>query len=346
VTSRRLGGALAALLAGGTLVAGGVAGGTASSAAADSGGTPGYCPTKEGVTVVVDFQELGGGIVVRCAPGPVVPGYTGLDALQDAGFTPEGVRQYGLAFICRIAGKPAPDQKLAIEGDPNYRENCNQTPPQAAFWGYWYAPNGGSWTYSQVAAMNRDAIPGGFEGWSFSLNHAPGDSPPPGVAPKRPPHEPPTSPPPTSPPTHSPPTQPPTHSPTHPPTQPPTHPSPPTQPTHRATQSSGVGSPAQGSTPPTGQAQTTKGRHRASGEAVSTTSPVPTGWAPATGSASGTDPVAMGHNAAGERVSGELPDVASSDGGSAMTAVGGLGLVALLVAGGGVAAWRRRASRE
>ncbi|MEJ7629940.1 MAG: hypothetical protein WKF54_10155, partial [Nocardioidaceae bacterium] len=149
-------------------------------------GTPGYCPTDEGVTVVVDFQELGGGIVVRCATGPVVPGFTGIDALQGTGFDPEGVRRYGLAFVCRIADRPTADQELPVDGNPHYKEACVNTPPVSAFWSYWYAPDRGTWTYSQESALSRDALPGGFEGWSFSLNHSEGSAPPPGIPPRRP----------------------------------------------------------------------------------------------------------------------------------------------------------------
>jgi hypothetical protein len=297
---------------------------------------------------VVDFQELGGGIVVRCASGPVVPGYSGLDALEDAGFTPEGVRQYGLAFICRIAGKPAADQTLPIKGDPNYQESCNQTPPPSAFWSYWYAPNGGDWTYSQVAAINRDVIRGGFEGWSFSLNHAPGDAPQPGIAPKRPPKTPPTTPP-TTPPATTPPTRPPTSPPTHPSATHPTahpHPTHPTTPptTHLTPPSLGSGGSTTGQTSSSpAHTPTARLTTRAVSGGTAVTSSTSRSSGPSTTTAV-SNPVVVGHNAAGERVSGALPAAASSGGASAGTLLG-VGLVALLVAGGGVAAWRRRASR-
>jgi hypothetical protein len=69
------------------------------------------------------------------------------------------------------------------------------------------------------------------------------------------------------------------------------------------------------------------------------------GTSPPTVTAPIHDPVAVGHNAAGEKVSGQLPDAGASDGGAAGPAVVGVGLVALLAVGGGVTAWRRRASR-
>lgn len=135
-------------------------------------GSAGYCPDDDGVTVVIDFQELGGSTIIRCAPGDQD---TGLDALKNAGIQITGTNRWGEAFICRIEGKPGTDT-----------EPCIDTPPATAYWSYWYASNGGSWTYSQWGVMNRTPPPGSFEGWSFSLNRTETSNPPPGVVPTRP----------------------------------------------------------------------------------------------------------------------------------------------------------------
>src|SRR5262245_58733192 len=58
-------------------------------------GRAGPCPAGAGVTVVVDFQDLGGGTVVRCAPGEQ---RSGLAALRAAGFRPTGTARWGDAF--------------------------------------------------------------------------------------------------------------------------------------------------------------------------------------------------------------------------------------------------------
>jgi hypothetical protein len=137
---------------------------------AAAAGTPGYCSDANGVTVVVDFQELGGSTTVRCAPGDQP---TGLAALQHAGFTATGTAKWGLAFVCRIDGKPGPDA-----------EKCIDTPPTSAYWSYWYASDGGAWTYSDRGATSRKPPLGSFEGWSFSLNKT--TAPQPRVAPRRP----------------------------------------------------------------------------------------------------------------------------------------------------------------
>ncbi|WP_158884376.1 hypothetical protein [Amycolatopsis anabasis] len=135
-------------------------------------GTPGYCPGPDGVTVVVDFQDLGGDVLIRCAPGDPE---TGLEAVQNAGIEITGTDRWGLGFVCRLEGKPGPDA-----------EPCIDTPPNEAHWGYWHASNGGSWRPSQYGLQNRNPPAGSFEGWSFSRNHTAGSNPAPRIAPVRP----------------------------------------------------------------------------------------------------------------------------------------------------------------
>ncbi|MFE7874960.1 hypothetical protein ACFUYE_32010, partial [Micromonospora humida] len=151
---------------------------------AAAAGSTGYCPDASGVTVVVDFNELGGGTVVRCASGAQA---TGLAALKNAGFEITGTLRWGEGFICRINGKPSAAS-----------EKCVDTPPASAYWSYWHAANGGGWAYSDKGALNRKPPAGSFEGWSFSLNRNASDAPRPKVTPKRPAPTPPPSP--TSPP--------------------------------------------------------------------------------------------------------------------------------------------------
>lgn len=147
-----------------------------------TGWTSGYCVGDAGVTVVVDFQELGGGTVTRCAQ--VSAGASGVSVLQAAGFSVTGTTRWGLGFVCRLQGRPSADEVLGV-GD-GYREACQDTPPGSAFWSYWLADNGGRWAFSQVGAGAHSAKPGSFEGWSFSLNKTPSTNPAPRVAPSRP----------------------------------------------------------------------------------------------------------------------------------------------------------------
>ncbi|UBI41368.1 MULTISPECIES: hypothetical protein [Streptomyces] len=168
----RIRASVAALALAAASVASGLA--TAGDAAAvDTGrGRPGFCPDGDGVTVVVDFQGLGGSTIVRCAPGSQS---TGLTALKNAGFRIAGTLRWGEGFVCRIESKPEPR-----------RESCADTPPASAYWSYWHAPNDGRWTYSQWGVANRTPPPGSFEGWSFSLDQEAGGAPAPRVAPRRP----------------------------------------------------------------------------------------------------------------------------------------------------------------
>jgi len=119
--------------------------------AAPGVGNDGACTGATGVTVVVDFQTLAGGTVVRCAPG--TPG-AGLVALREAGFDVRGVARFP-GFVCRINSAPA-------------SATCLDTPPPDAYWSYWTAPRGGAWAYSDTGAASRTPAAGSVEGWSFS----------------------------------------------------------------------------------------------------------------------------------------------------------------------------------
>lgn len=105
------------------------------------------CTNNNDITIVVDFQELGGGVNVRCAPQPVKNGF---DAFHRTNIAVDDYR----GFVCRIAGVP--------EEGP-----CDRYPPSNYYWVYWLAPRGGEWCYSQVGAGSRTPPPGSIEGWSF-----------------------------------------------------------------------------------------------------------------------------------------------------------------------------------
>lgn len=112
----------------------------------------GPCPTlSTGVTVVVDFHQLGGGVVVRCAPGAPADGW---EALTGAGFAVRGTTRFP-GFVCRIDDRPATDP-------------CVTAAPADAYWSYWNAARGGTWTYSEVGARSRTPPVGSVEAWSFS----------------------------------------------------------------------------------------------------------------------------------------------------------------------------------
>lgn len=129
--------------------------------------------TGSGVTVVVDLSAFGGGVEVTCVSGDPA---SGLAALRAAGYSTQGTQRDGPGFVCRIDGLPGDDP-------------CVNTPPTTAYWAYWYAERGGSWTYSSSGAANRDPEPGDVDGWAFGAGVQPGIAPPAAPAPPRPPRE-------------------------------------------------------------------------------------------------------------------------------------------------------------
>lgn len=140
--------------------------------AAPASAADGACAEGAGVTVVVDFGDLGPQPLIRCAPGTPA---NGIAALQEAGIDVAGSQKYGLAVACRIDGKPGPDV-----------ESCAGMPSATAYWSYWHASAGGRWESSQEGAQTSKPAAGGFEGWAFARPKSANDLPaPPKVAPVR-----------------------------------------------------------------------------------------------------------------------------------------------------------------
>ncbi|GLY36044.1 hypothetical protein Amsp01_020680 [Amycolatopsis sp. NBRC 101858] len=144
----------------------------AGAAPASATGSAGSCAEGGGVTVVVDFGDLGPQPLIRCASGAPA---NGIAALQEAGVDVAGSQKYGLAVACRIDGKPGPDV-----------ESCAGMPSATAYWSYWHASAGGQWESSQEGAQTAKPIANGFEGWAFARPKSANDLPtPPKVAPVR-----------------------------------------------------------------------------------------------------------------------------------------------------------------
>jgi hypothetical protein len=125
------------------------------------------CSSGAGVSVVVDFHELGGGAQTACvADGG---GKSGTALFSSAGFGLTYVqRQPG--FVCRVNGVPK------AEDDP-----CVNTPPADAYWGLWWSDGkSGQWTYATTAAGGLSVPDGGYVAFSWNGNasrSAPGVSP-------------------------------------------------------------------------------------------------------------------------------------------------------------------------
>ena len=96
------------------------------------------CEPGGGVSVVVDFRELGGGMQTVCdadgAARPRRPADRPARLPADLRAAPAGLR--------------VPGQRGCRPADP-----CVNTPPTTAYWGlYWSNGTSGSWTYSSLGA--------------------------------------------------------------------------------------------------------------------------------------------------------------------------------------------------
>ena len=125
--------------------------------------TAATCSSSDGVSVVVDFKDLGGGAQSSCVSG----GSTEAAALFGAaGFELARVqRQQG--FVCRVDGKPTSDP-------------CVTTPPSSAYWGLWWSDGkSGSWTYATTGVDELSIPEGGYVAfsWNSGTRSAPGITP-------------------------------------------------------------------------------------------------------------------------------------------------------------------------
>jgi hypothetical protein len=114
----------------------------------------GRCAPGTGVTVVVDYGALGGGVVIACVPDG--GGKSAAEVVTDAGFDLAYVSSQP-GFVCRIDGRPG-------EAD----EDCGDTPPADAYWGlFWSDADPATWAYSSEGAGSLDVPAGGSIGWRF-----------------------------------------------------------------------------------------------------------------------------------------------------------------------------------
>lgn len=104
------------------------------------------CGPGAGVSVVVDFRELGGGLHTHCDAGGGGKSAAALFADSGYGLT-YATRQPG--FVCRVSGVPGDDP-------------CVNTSPVTAYWGlYWSDGSNGSWAYSSRGADSLIVPAGG-----------------------------------------------------------------------------------------------------------------------------------------------------------------------------------------
>lgn len=126
------------------------------------------CASSGGVSVVVDYREIGGSTVTGCAPNG--GGKSAAAIFAEAGVALSyATRQPG--FVCKVNGAPA-------------SEPCVNTSPANAYWGLWWADGSkASWTYASYGVGSLTVPAGGSVAWSWQQDRTAGTSVPPAVAP-------------------------------------------------------------------------------------------------------------------------------------------------------------------
>ena len=132
------------------------------------------CDSDTGVSVVVDFTSLGGGIAATCvADGGGDSAGTILEVHHDL----TRVQQFPGA-VCKVDGTPADAQ-------------CQTMPPTNAYWGLFWSDGSGGWVYSSEGVDSLDIPEGGSVGFAWQDG---GDRDQPGIAPPQAEDEPSSSP--------------------------------------------------------------------------------------------------------------------------------------------------------
>lgn len=129
------------------------------------------CTAGSGVSVVVDYNSLGGGVATSCVAGG--GGDTASALFAAAGHTlTYAQRQPG--FVCRVDDVPADDP-------------CVNASPADRFWSLWWSDGeSGSWTYSSQGVTSLKVPEGGSVAFSFDDvdgEARPSATPPKGSAP-------------------------------------------------------------------------------------------------------------------------------------------------------------------
>ena len=126
----------------------------------------GACSGSDGVTAIVDFNELGGGVTAACDPGG--GGKAASQLFPDVGY-PLTYAQEGSGFVCRVSGEPAEDP-------------CVRTPPATASWSLWWSDGKSEkWVYSSDGVGSLTVPDGGYV--ALAWHQGSGSASPPDVVP-------------------------------------------------------------------------------------------------------------------------------------------------------------------
>ncbi len=129
------------------------------------------CPAGQGVTVVVDRGQLGGGTSTVCESDG--GGDYASTIFTDAGFALTYVQRTP-GFVCRVDGQPTAEQ-----------DDCVNTPPANAYGGlFWSNGTSGDWAYSNAGVGSLKVPEGGSVAlvWQSSDQRRQPSVPPPAQA--------------------------------------------------------------------------------------------------------------------------------------------------------------------
>lgn len=126
------------------------------------------CGGSSGVSVIVDFKQLGGGIQGSCVAGGA--GKAASTLFPSAGF-PLAYVQSEPGFVCRVSSLPGPQD-----------EPCVDTPPTTAYWGLWWSDGkSGTWKYANYGVAALKVPDGAYV--ALAWKQGTGSATPPGVVP-------------------------------------------------------------------------------------------------------------------------------------------------------------------
>lgn len=132
-----------------------LAAGVATAGATPATAAPVEAACEEGVTVVVDYNELGGEDRTACRPPAAAA-----DLFDEAGFDLEYVPQLG-DFVCRVTGVPADGPCAGTD----------------AYWSLWWSDGETEWTYASLGVTSLEVPAGGAVG--FAWHEGGGEADPP-----------------------------------------------------------------------------------------------------------------------------------------------------------------------
>ncbi len=124
------------------------------------------CSGTTGVTVVIDN---GSATSTRCASGDPSSAMAALQAVASV-ISPQ---RFQGSVVCRIDGLPS------VADEP-----CVGMPPEKAYWAFFHASAGGSWTYSTSGVGTYNPKPGSVIGFRFGSGQAPRLAPPAATTPQ------------------------------------------------------------------------------------------------------------------------------------------------------------------